>query len=450
MARCRAAVVAAVGSAVAVARISAVAAAAKDAVDRGALGADDACMAGAGPGCAIQALQQRSSRGPATPLAAESGVAPEGIAARLANASQAIPDDVKEAIQETVQGAVRNVSQTIADANEAAAAADAVVRAGVTDSKGRQWIWDEEAIKDQYVFSSGRPNWAVNVWAKPVVDMVSFFCSRWLSYNWPKAAFWSQEVLRRTEALPETPSPTQKEHLEAFVNKASFLTCVYDFDPQSGTDWSPHVSEYMERVGRLPSTSLEMPMLDGWFTEPYEALELYSLDACMFWVTSNFCDLAHLARDLKGSKDYGDGICWDKVPKRAYELTISNDTYSLPFNFNLRATDDDFAHEEFLACQEKPFTQEVLDRGCPMFGHYPDGMWGMTDMGRSWSWGERPKPGSEHFETVMSCSSKLGVPGDTRMHFAEMYPYADYVGLMDTPEWKKNATDILENKLGLK
>lgn len=359
---------------------------------RGALGQDDACADSGDGACALQALQHRSSKGSQTPEAtsAEEKLTPE-------NAPEG-------------------------------------------------WVWSSEDVKKQYVVPLDRPDWLMNSYATPFSVLVSWYCSRWLAYSWAKVAFWSQEVLRRTEALPATPSPSQQEDLQKFARKATFLTCMDSFDAQKGSDWSSHVAEYMRTVAKMPSTSFEMPLLDGWFTESYASYELFSLDACMFWVTSNIYDMAYLARDLKGNKDYGDGICWDKVDRNMYNLTMGNFSLDIPFTidpFEDNAMMDE--RDEYLECQEKPLTREVLEANCPMFGHYPEGMWGLGGM--FWSWGEIPSADSERYRVVMESNKKLGLPEFAQLDYVYLLPYADHVNLTETPEWKQNATLQMKEKV---
>jgi len=301
------------------------------------------------------------------------------------------------------------------------------------------WVWSKDQIWAQYGI------WPIpgvaferqtNLTASSLAMVLTWFCSRWVVYSWPKVAFWTQEVLRRTEALPNALTAETQHDLNKFVRKAAYLMCVFDFDPQNGTEWSVPVADFMRQVRAAPSTSLEMPDLSGWFAEPPQSASLFTVDACMFWVTSNLCDLGFLARRLKGNKDLGDSVCWDKVPKREYNVPFMN--MSLDLGFNLIPTDADFEHDEYLTCQEHRLTQEELDASCPMFGHYPEGMWGLPDW--LFSFGEAPEEGSETYNGVLQCNAKIGVPENAHLDYSNLFPYADNMDLM---EWNAQATKML-------
>jgi len=311
--------------------------------------------------------------------------------------------------------------------------------------QAQPWLFATDQIWQQYGITPllKLDEKDVNTTAASISIVLTWFCDRWTVYNWPKVAFWTQEVLRRTEALPQDLAPQKQHELQRFVRKATYLMCVFEFDPQNGTEWSEHVADFMQQVRSAPDTSLDMPDLEGWFTEPPQSYLLFAADACMFWTTSNIYDLGYLARRLKGNKDLGDTVCWDTVPKQQYSLPFVNTSFDL--GFSVIPSNKDFVHDEFLACQEHPLTQDILDSSCPMFGHYPKGMWGLPD--NMINWGDMPEEGSETYNGVLECNAKLGVPEFAHLDYSDMFPYGDNIGIMETPEWKANATNALWNKL---
>lgn len=323
-----------------------------DARARG-LGADDACSAEAGPGCAVSALQRTSGR--------------SGAAVGLG--------------QEAAEPPNKN-----------------------TGASDEEWVWPRETL-DKHMRTErykGDQFWTQieDIFAPRLVQ----HCLRFNAYFWPQTSFWSQEVLRRVDALPDDMDAATQKQLQDFTRKASFLMCNFWLDPRQGTNWSQPVTEYMSKVKAMPSTSLDMPRLEGdFFTDNSTLDNLWSGDSCMYWASNLMCDVGTMARELQGRKDLSDELCWDKVATPDAGFSV--------FGVSLQAgrpgvadSDNDYEHPEYQACQEKPLNKDVLGKHCPMFGHYPSGYMNVS------YWGTALPKGSSGREEVLKCEKKLGIP----------------------------------------
>mmetsp|Transcript_43719 Transcript_43719/g.140225 ORF Transcript_43719/g.140225 Transcript_43719/m.140225 type:complete len:429 (-) Transcript_43719:140-1426(-) len=294
---------------------------------------------------------------------------------------------------------------------------------GTDDAKGAGdaddgWVWPEDVALKQMMgteFSLHEYGDVFN-FASPIVNRQ---CPPFVAYLWPQISFWSQEILRRVEAFPDDAPAEGQAKLQHFARNAAYTSCVSYFDPRSGSDFSEHVTGHMQSVMDLPSTSLEMPDLPEYFSklEGTQRMKLVAVDACMMWTQAMSCDLGYIGRDLKGSKDTGGKVCWDKVPLPAYGMTILGvNMYPDRPKLNESLTDE-FDHTDYLVCQEKPLLVEDIASWCPMAGHWPDGMWNA-------SWGEPSPLGSQRRSDVLTCNKKIGNPSFSSLT-AEMVHIAD-------------------------
>lgn len=315
-------------------------------VSRQALGADDACDTEAGAACAVSALQLGTVRTPT-----------DGAASTLASGGGDDPN----------------------------------------------WVWSNEVADRQQRSDRYRDKYYYMDLYNTFAPKMVVHCLEWTAYFFPMLSFWSQEVLRRVEAVPADADEATKTKLQAFSQNASFLLCDFWFDPRQGTNWSQPVAEYMQKVKSAPSTDLDMPKLEGWFARTEAMRDLWASDSCYFWATSLMCDNGVMTRNLQGSKDHGDGICWDKVKAPEYGFTVFGASLQHDRKGAPESTDI-YKHDEYLECMEKPMTQELLENHCPMFGHYQSGFLNVTD------WGHGFPAGSSEYNQVLQCEAKLGIP----------------------------------------
>jgi len=308
------------------------------------------------------------------------------------------------------------------------------------DSDG--WVWPEEAAVRQ---TGGTP-FSVKEY-KDIYNFVSPIvanqCPSYLVYFWPQVSFWSEEVVRRVEALPEAASNMERKQLQHFVRNAAYLGCAWFFDPRIGSGWSEHVAEYMRSVAGLPSSSLQLPELPAFFANVRESEpgKMIVPDVCMMWFTSNFCDLGYLARGVGTRTGRSGDVCWDKIPLPPFGFTLF-DRNLMPERPTVKSSDaDGYDFPEYMACQDRRLTREEVTSWCPMGGHYPDGMWNT-------SWGEPAPLGSQLRTDVLKCNKKLGIPDfarttDMLVHIADegedvdiMKPFRGY--LLDIEKVRAN------------
>merc|ERR1719215_1805369 len=181
------------------------------------------------------------------------------------------------------------------------------------------------------------------------------------------------------------------------------------------------------KVKRAPSDDLEMPKLDGWFKRTDSMRDMWASDACMFWASSLMCDVGVIHREYQGSKDHGDTLCWDKVPSPSYGFTVFNaslmdDRPAKPESVNF------YKHDEYLQCDEKPMTEELLQKHCPMFGHYGSNFLNVSN------WGQGFEKDSDSYNQVLQCQAKLGIPESVGRSTELMRrPWSGNISLMDPP-----------------
>jgi len=346
------------------------------AVPHSALGADDACDAQAG-NCAVSALQLGSS----------------------------------------ARGALTGTSEEVKPQSSGAEA----------EEDDPKWVWPKElADKQQKTDRYRSKPFTMDLYYTFAPKMVQH-CVEWVAYFWPMMSFWSQEVLRRVEALPADADEAAQEKLRQFSLNASYLMCDFWFDPRSGTNWSKPVQEYMMRVKSAPSDDLDMPRLEGFFDSTEARRDLWAADSCLFWSSSLMCDIGLWSRDMQGSKDHGDGLCWDQVPTPEYAFTALG--ASLQHDRPEKPDDvDAFLHPEYLQCMEKPVTQELLEHRCPMFGHYSVGFLNVTD------WGHGYEKGSSNYDQALKCQAKLKIPETVGLSGdLVVRPWSSNISLIDPP-----------------
>jgi len=304
------------------------------------------------------------------------------------------------------------------------------------------WVWSEETALRQ---NAGTPcvlehnKDLCNVFSPLVAEQ----CPRFVAYFWPQVSFWSEEVVRRVEALPEAASNMERKQLQHFVRNAAYLGCAWFFDPRIGSGWSEHVAEYMRSVAGLPSSSLQLPELPAFFANVRESEpgKMIVPDVCMMWFTSNFCDLGYLARGVGTRTGRSGDVCWDKIPLPPFGFTLF-DRNLMPERPTVKSSDaDGYDFPEYMACQDRRLTREEVTSWCPMGGHYPDGMWNT-------SWGEPAPLGSQLRTDVLKCNKKLGIPDfarttDMLVHIADegedvdiMKPFRGY--LLDIEKVRAN------------
>lgn len=225
------------------------------------------------------------------------------------------------------------------------------------------------------------------------------FCGRWLNYFWPKVSFLTQELRRRVKALPDEKDVTPEHHskLKTFTLAVTWLMCTNDVEVRQGKPMAAPVSRYFKALASLPSSSLEVPLFDKDLPVPADTLSASS--DCLLYMGSLACDLGYLADSLMGSKTSGDGSCWSA-------LQVPPFPYSPRLTAMLKLTDGGqehlMNHTEYLACQEKPMTQELVREYCPMHGHVAAGAFGVAD------WGKAPPEGSESYNDIQQCNSRVG------------------------------------------
>jgi len=348
---------------------------------RHALGTDDACDAEAGS-CAVSALQIDSIR--RAPAAA--------VAAKEEN------EDSEQRQQQPEE-----------------------------DESDTNWVWSRSEMDRQQRMEKARSMpFMLDLYRTFAPRMVEH-CVEWTAFFWPMMSFWSQEVLRRVEAMPADADAVSMEKLHKFAKNASYLMCDFWFDPRNGTEWSEPVTEYMQRVYSAPATDLDMPMLDGWFRNVKRMKKLWAADSCMFWADSLMCDLGIWSRERQGSKGR-DGLCWDRVPAPEYGFTsfgasMMDDRKTAPESF------DAYAREEYNECLEQPLDKADLQHHCPMFGHYHSGFLNVS------SWGAGYPAGSSQYNQVLQCQAKLNIPASASTTSAlVLRPWGGNITLMDPPE----------------
>lgn len=301
-------------------------------------------------------------------------------------------------------------------ADDACAAGGCAVSALQISSKEaprKSWVWDEKQIWKAWRNPVGtmimRDGPVGNFWMNIIAPRnANWGCPKWMAYWWPKVDFWGREVLRRVEAVPEDAPPAQREALQRFVRNASWFMCSETLDPRNGTEFSEHVARYYRVVAEAPASLLDLPKLDAvdpWLLDSEAKRAIYAEDQCMYWAGSLACDLGHLARKLKGARQADKDLCWDNVNIPDYGFfDLDKKFYSESKRKPHMWEPEDMVHNEYLACQEHPLSEDVLESICPMAGHYPDHFWNVP------SWGKGPPEGSKLYNDILQCQDKIGIP----------------------------------------
>lgn len=234
--------------------------------------------------------------------------------------------------------------------------------------------------------------------AKPteVMHQVMYGCPDWNAYFLPQAHFWAGEVWRRQQKV-ELDDKEGIKALRKFAHQSVFLTCIPDLDARKGSEyWSNRSLSYFLQVAR--SDSLLLPPLSSVFEK---SSALLADPSCIVWAEYMQCDLGSWAKELKGSKDYGDGVCWDKVEHPSYTFTTIGPQLFQPHH--ARGDVDQKYHPEYLECLDHNIDAEVIDAICPLGGYKDDGVDGVPYYGD----GVRPSMREE----VDKCREKLPSEG---------------------------------------
>mmetsp|Transcript_1989 Transcript_1989/g.4309 ORF Transcript_1989/g.4309 Transcript_1989/m.4309 type:complete len:453 (+) Transcript_1989:146-1504(+) len=287
---------------------------------------------------------------------------------------------------------------------------------------------DEAAEEDTYVWTHeqaskqlGATEYSEEQWSDMYHElggMVNEQCPHYVAYFWPKLSFFSQEVIRRVEYLPEDMDEATQKDLQHFTRDMAYLACTWSLDPRKDNPvpgFANVTGEYMKMIRLQPDSSLDTPLLPNGLAQ--NTSKLMTTDACLFWTSSLFCDLGYMARDYQGDvhDEQPEDLCWSTIKMPPYGFTLFG--MSLMDGMPKMTADQvgqEFSRPEYLKCQEKGLDEQEVRNICPISGHYPAGMFGLD-------WGVPPPVGSERRKQVNTCNKKLGNPDFTGLTSAQVH-----------------------------
>jgi len=292
----------------------------------------------------------------------------------------------------------------------------------VESAKGK-WFYSQEEFFDQ---------WSIPLWLRKssmqelgegiFKSSTAFFmhggaCENWNGYFWPRISFWAQEFRKREQRVAPDDAAAGKRLFD-WASAASYFACVPKADPRAGQNWSEPVNAWMKQVFESDG-SLDMPPLGPFFY--MHSLEMVATSECQFWLKSLMCDVSYWSHRLKGTADWGDGYCWDKVRHPGYAFTTYNMSTAMGMEKRPAEIADDLHHREYLQCQEHGLDEAYFRAVCPFGGHYHDGFLGVS------SWGEGVPEADR--AGVLQCQAKLGGPPKVEL-LSPIYAWDPEIGLM--------------------